>query len=104
MATVADIAGYRVDAVEGPVGRVERVVATSAGHPVGDSVIVVDLDRIDLGVKRAIPGSAITKVDHDAAAVGLSWRIEQVAAAPEVEADLTDTETLLDKVVRHYFG
>ena len=104
MATAADIAGYRVDAVDGPVGRVARVVATSAGHPVGDSVVVVDLDRIDLGVKRAVPGSAITRVDHDAAVVELSWRIEHVAAAPEVEADLSDPATLLDKVVRHYFG
>lgn len=97
------LVGYRVIAADGPIGTVADVVDYS-DQPAAHGLIVVDMDDVDLGVKRLVPRRAIAAVDGIGKVVKLTCTVEQVSNAPEMEAHLTDPDTLLDRVIRFYFG
>jgi hypothetical protein len=90
----ARLVGYRVDADGAPIGHVHGLADGAA--------VVVDLDLVDLGAKRALPVSAVTAVDHDRRVVAVSPTPEQVRSAPPIEPH--GASDWLDRLVRHYFG
>lgn len=102
---MTSIVGFKVVATDGPVGLVDDVIGAVTTDDAGDAgFLVVDLVDLDLGVKRAVPATAVRDVDHATETVALRCERDLVSSAPEVKPDLTDTDTLLDKLVRHYFG
>ncbi|GAA4575696.1 hypothetical protein GCM10023176_45500 [Micromonospora coerulea] len=92
--TGVDLVGYRVEASDGGIGKVDR-----ASHEVNSSYLVVDTGPWIFGKKVMIPAGTVNHVDHDERKVYVDRSKDQIKAAPEF-----DETTVADPVYRDKLG
>lgn len=76
----ADLTGYKVEATDGAIGKIDR-----ASHEVDDSYLVVDTGPWIFGKKVMLPAGTVNHVDHDARTVHVDREKDQIKAAPEYD-------------------
>ncbi|MET9602945.1 PRC-barrel domain-containing protein [Streptomyces sp. NPDC006459] len=74
----ADLTGYKVEAVDGSIGTVDK-----HSDEVTDAYLVVDTGVWILGKEVLLPAGLVTRVDHAAEKVYVDRTKGQIKAAPE---------------------
>ncbi len=81
--THADISGYKVEAVDGTIGKVDE-----ATYDVGSSYIVVDTGPWIFGKKVMLPAGIVRGIDETEELVFVHRTKEQIKNAPEYDESL----------------
>jgi hypothetical protein len=76
----ADIAGYRVEALDGSIGKVDE-----ATYDVGSSYIVVDTGPWIFGRKVMLPAGVIDRVDSHEEKIYVNRTKDQIKNSPEFD-------------------
>jgi hypothetical protein len=95
--TGADIVGYRVEAVDGHIGKIDE-----ASTIVGDSYLVVDTGPWIFGKKVLLPAGTVNNVDPEGKRVYVDRTKQQIKDSPEFDPDTFRDETYRDKVGGYY--
>ncbi|GGX90911.1 PRC-barrel domain-containing protein [Streptomyces minutiscleroticus] len=77
-----DLTGYRVEATDGHVGKVDK-----HSDVVGSQYIVVDTGMWIFGRKVMLPAGTITDVDHGQRRILVSRTKEEIEMSPEFDED-----------------
>ncbi|MFI1471311.1 PRC-barrel domain containing protein [Streptomyces wuyuanensis] len=77
-----DLTGYRVEATDGDIGKVDK-----HSNEVGSQYIVVDTGVWIFGKEVLLPAGTITVVDHDERRIIVSRTKDEIKAAPEFDKD-----------------
>ncbi|WP_067485795.1 PRC-barrel domain-containing protein [Actinomadura hibisca] len=77
-----DIVGYKVEATDGSIGKVDK-----HSEEVGDSYIVVDTGVWIFGKEVLLPAGTIKNVDHDDNKVYVALTKDQIKDSPEFDKD-----------------
>lgn len=96
--TGADLVGYKVEASDGGIGKVDR-----ASHEVNSSYLVVDTGPWIFGKKVMIPAGTVNHVDHDERKVYVDRSKDQIKAAPEYD-ETADTDPAYRDKLGGYYG
>jgi hypothetical protein len=94
----ADLTGYRVEALDGGIGKVDE-----ASNDVGGSYLVVDTGPWIFGKKLLLPAGTISRVDHDDGKVYVTRTKDQIKNAPDFDED-TYREDPYRSDVGSYYG
>ena len=89
--TGTEIAGYKVEALDGEIGTVDE-----ATYEAGGSYIVVDSGPWIFGSKVMLPAGVVTRVDVDSERVHVGLTKDDIKNAPEF-----DETNYLDDAYRH---
>jgi len=95
--TGADLVGYKVEATDGGIGKVD-----SASHDVNSSHLVVDTGVWIFGKKVMLPAGVVNHVDHEERKVYVDRSKEQIRNAPEYDADAHTDDVYRDKLGGYY--
>lgn len=96
--TGVDLAGYRVEASDGGIGKVDQ-----ASHDVNSSYLVVDTGPWFFGRKVMLPAGTVNHVDHDERKVHVDRSKDQIKAAPEFD-ETADTDPAYRDKLGGYYG
>ncbi|CAM5671521.1 hypothetical protein SAVIM338S_07043 [Streptomyces avidinii] len=77
-----DLTGYKVEAVDGSIGKVDK-----HSDEVGDAYLVVDTGVWIFGKEVLLPASTVIQVDPDEKKVYVDRDKEQIKSAPEFHRD-----------------
>jgi hypothetical protein len=91
------IAGYRVEAVDGHIGKVDELSAEP-----GAQFIVVDTGPWIFGAKVLLPAGVITAVDPGNEIVFVSRTKQEIKNAPDFDIDTHQTPDYRDKLAGYY--
>jgi hypothetical protein len=86
-ATMPDLTGYKVEARDGSIGKVDE-----ATNETGRSWLVVDIGPWIFGRKVMIPAGTITKVDRENKRVFVSLTKNQIKDSPEFDESRFDDD------------
>ncbi|MFG2753825.1 PRC-barrel domain-containing protein [Streptomyces xanthophaeus] len=78
----ADLTGYKVEATDGSIGKVDK-----HSDEVGSSYIVVDTGPWIFGKEVLLPAGTISRIDADDEKVFVDRTKEQIKNAPEFDKD-----------------
>ncbi|WP_327308539.1 PRC-barrel domain-containing protein [Streptomyces sp. NBC_01298] len=78
----ADLTGYKVEAADGGIGKVDK-----HSDEVGDAYLVVDTGVWIFGKEVLLPASTVTRVDPQEKKVYVDRTKEQIKSAPEFHRD-----------------
>ncbi len=78
----ADLAGYKIAATDGDIGKVDEATYES-----GSAGLVVDTGPWIFGQKVLLPAGVVERVDHDDEKVYVDRTKDQIKDAPEYDAD-----------------
>ncbi|GGV42575.1 hypothetical protein GCM10010277_31970 [Streptomyces longisporoflavus] len=78
----ADLAGYKVEAADGHIGKVDK-----HSNEVANQYIVVDTGPWIFGKKVLLPASTVTAIDHEDRKILVSRTKEQIKDAPEFDEE-----------------
>jgi hypothetical protein len=93
----ADLVGYRVEAIDGHIGKIDE-----SSTLVGDSYLVVDTGPWIFGKKVMLPAGTVTRVDALDERVYVDRAKEQIKNAPEFDPDMFGSPEYRDKVGGYY--
>lgn len=93
----AELVGYRIEAVDGHIGKVDR-----ASTLVGDSYLVVDTGPWIFGKKVLLPAGTVSNVDRAGATVYVDRTKRQIKDSPELDTEMLDTPEYRDKLGTYY--
>ncbi|MFF2025413.1 PRC-barrel domain containing protein [Streptomyces sp. NPDC058171] len=77
-----DLSGYRVEASDGSIGKVDGF-----SNEVGSQYLVVDTGVWIFGRKVMLPAATVSRVDNDRRTVHVSWTKDEIKASPEFDED-----------------
>jgi hypothetical protein len=92
----ADITGYKVEAMDGSIGKIDRATYETAG-----SYVVVDTGPWIFGKKVLLPAGVIDRVDPDDEKVYVLRTKDEIKSAPELDEDRLD-ESYRDEIGTYY--
>ncbi|MFJ8666812.1 PRC-barrel domain-containing protein [Streptomyces sp. NPDC093600] len=94
----ADLTGYKVEAVDGSIGKVDK-----HSEEVDDAYLVVDTGMWIFGKEVLLPANTISRIDEEEKSIRLDLSKEQIENAPEFhrEKDL-DEVAYRDQVASYY--
>ncbi|MFJ5831848.1 PRC-barrel domain-containing protein [Streptomyces sp. NPDC093089] len=93
-----DLIGYKVEATDGPIGKVDRHSAD-----VDSSYLVVDTGTWIFGRRVLLPAGTITRIDPAEEKVYVDRTKDQIKDAPEFdEAKYADEPSYLEQFARYY--
>lgn len=92
-----DLAGYRVEALDGHIGSVDR-----ASYDTDDSWLVVDTGPWILGRKVLLPAGTVEHIDHVERKVYLDQGQELIKNSPSYDPDAFDSPDYRGRVARYY--
>jgi hypothetical protein len=84
MAEPIDLTGFKVEATDGDIGKVDE-----ATYEVGSSAIVVDTGPWIFGRKVLLPAGVIEEIDLDNRRIRVRFTKDQIKNAPELD-EMTD--------------
>jgi hypothetical protein len=93
----SDIAGYKVEATDGSIGKVDE-----ATYEAGSSYIVVDTGPWIFGKKVMLPAGVIRTVDPDDEKVYVNRTKDQIKDAPEFDQNAYRDDDYRDRVGGYY--
>ncbi|MCY0930077.1 PRC-barrel domain-containing protein [Streptomyces sp. H27-H1] len=77
-----DLTGYKVEAVDGGIGKVDK-----HSDEVGDAYLVVDTGVWIFGKEVLLPAGAVTRIDPEDQKIYVDRTKEQIKNAPEFQRD-----------------
>ncbi|MFF3614804.1 PRC-barrel domain containing protein [Streptomyces sp. NPDC002580] len=77
-----DLTGYKVEAVDGSIGKVDK-----HSDEVGSSYIVVDTGPWIFGKEVLLPAGTVTRIDADEQKIYVGRTKEEIKSAPEFDKD-----------------
>jgi hypothetical protein len=92
-----DLAGFKVEALDGGIGKVDE-----ATYDAGGSFVVVDTGPWIFGKKVMLPAGVIRDLDLDTETVFVDRTKEQIKNAPEFEEERYRDETYRSEVGSYY--
>jgi hypothetical protein len=92
-----DIAGYKVEATDGSIGKVDE-----ATYDAGSSYIVVDTGPWIFGKKVMLPAGVVSSVDPDEEKVYVNRTKDQIKDAPEFDEGEYRGDDYRDRVGGYY--
>jgi hypothetical protein len=95
--THADLSGFRVEALDGSIGKVD-----DATYEVGRSFVVVDTGPWIFGKRVLLPAGVIRGIDELEEVVFVNRTKEQIKNAPEFDDSLVDDETYRSSLGSYY--
>jgi len=93
----AALDGLKVEAVDGRLGKVKRVVSTPEG-----AGLVVDTGPMVFGKTVMLPAGVITGIDVDAETISVDRTKDEIKRAPELDEDLLEDPAYHEALTRHY--
>jgi len=93
-----DLDGFEVEAVDGPIGRIER----AASEPTGGYLVVDAGTLAPLGGRVLLPAGVVDRVDLDAERVFVRLRREQIRSAPAYDWRVPLEQRHRDAFAAHY--
>jgi hypothetical protein len=94
-----DITGYKVEAVDGSIGKVDE-----ATYEVGSSYVVIDTGPWIFGQKVMLPAATIQRIDPEEKQVYVDRTKDEIKNAPQFDADRYREVAYRDKVSGYYSG
>jgi hypothetical protein len=95
--THADITGFRVEALDGSIGKVDE-----ATYDVGHSHIVVDTGPWIFGTKVLLPAGIVTGIDEAEEQVFVNRTRDEIKHAPELGEALVADDTYRESIGSYY--
>jgi hypothetical protein len=95
----ADLTGYKVEAADGGIGKVDE-----ASHEVAAQCLVVDTGPWIFGKKVLLPAGTVNHIDHEEQKIYVDRTKDQIKSAPEFEQDTYNDPMYRDKVGGYYGG
>ena len=92
-----DIAGYKVEAIDGGIGKIDQ-----ATYEVGSSYVVVDTGPWIFGKKVMLPAGVIERIDVDNETVFTNRTKDDVKNAPEFDEDRYRDQAYRDELGGYY--
>jgi PRC-barrel domain len=93
----ADLAGMKVEAVDGAIGKVESVMDSPQG-----TALVVDTGPWIFGKKVMLPAGVVSAIDVDDESVKVDRTKEEIKSAPELDDTLLNDAAYQEALTRHY--
>ncbi|MCZ7456729.1 PRC-barrel domain containing protein [Streptomyces sp. WMMC940] len=93
----AELVGYRVEATDGPIGKIDK-----HSEDVGRCHIVVDTGPWILGHRRLVPAGVVSRIDREREVVYLDCPKEQIKEAPDFERGRYDDAATVRLIEQHY--
>ena len=97
METHADLSGFRVEALDGSIGKVDDTT-----YDVGGSYLVIDTGPWIFGRKVMIPAGVVRGIDESDEVVFLNRMKEQVKNAPEYDESFAGDDTYRTSLGAYY--
>ncbi|KIF77875.1 PRC domain containing protein [Streptomyces sp. 150FB] len=97
--TGADLTGYKVEATDGSIGKVDK-----HSDEVGSSYLVVDTGVWIFGKHVLLPAGTVSRIDTDDKSIHVDRTKEQIKNAPEFDKDKHTTDTGYHEQVGGYYG
>ena len=95
--THADLTGFKVEAVDGSIGKVDE-----ATYEVGRSYVVVDTGPWIFGKKVMIPAGVVRGIDETEELVFVNRTKDQIKNAPEFEEAFTQEDSYRSDLGTYY--
>ena len=92
-----DLTGYKVEAVDGSIGKID-----GASNDVGQSYVIVDTGPWILGMKVMLPAGVIERVDDDEEKVWVDRTKDQIKNAPEYDESMLDDRDYRGELGSYY--
>ena len=92
-----DVSGFRVEAVDGRVGKVEQ----STLEP-GSSHLIIDTGLPLLGKKLLLPSGLVSEIDRDEKIVRLACTEDELKNAPAFDPERQNDPVYRDQVAAYY--
>jgi hypothetical protein len=96
-APTVDLAGFKVEARDGSIGKVDEATVESAG-----SFIVVDTGPWIFGKKRMIPAGVIRDIDLDTETIHVDLTKDEIKNAPEFDEEMYRDQTYKNQLGDYY--
>ena len=93
----ADIGGYRVEALDGSIGKVD-----DATYEAGASYVIVDTGPWIFGKRVMLPAGVVREIDDVAEKVLVNRTKGQIRDAPEFDEAFTDDEAYRNQLGSYY--
>jgi hypothetical protein len=78
----ADLSGYRVEAEDGHIGKVDE-----HSNEVGSAYLVIDTGPWIFGKQVLLPAGAVTRISNEDKTIRVAWTKDRIKAAPEFDKD-----------------
>ncbi|MER6448121.1 PRC-barrel domain-containing protein [Streptomyces venezuelae] len=95
----ADLTGYRVEATDGSIGKVDK-----HSYDVDDAYLVVDTGVWIFGKEVLLPASTVTRIDLEEEKVYVSATKQQIKSAPEFFQDRHLQDVAYRQELGTYYG
>ena len=95
----ADLVGYKVEAVDGSIGKIDRASADA-----GSSSIVVDTGPWIFGKKVMLPAGIVDRVDLDEEKVYVSRTKDEIKNSPEFDENMYRDESYRSQLGSYYYN
>jgi hypothetical protein len=92
-----DMTGYKVEALDGSIGKIDKT-----SNDVGGSFIVVDTGPWILGKEVLLPAGVISRIDRHERKVYVHRTKEQIENAPEFDDSLLGDESYRSSLASYY--
>ena len=97
--TGADLIGYKVEATDGGIGKVER-----CSYEINGSYLVVETGPWIFGRKIMLPAGIVNNVDHGDRKVYVDRTKDEIKSAPEFDENTYTDAVYRDKIGSYYSG
>jgi hypothetical protein len=94
-----DLTGFKVEARDGSIGKVDESTVESGG---GSSFIVVDTGPWIFGKKVMLPAGVVRDIDLDTETVFLDLSKDEIKSAPEFDEKTYRDQTYRDELGGYY--
>ncbi|MDF3300297.1 PRC-barrel domain containing protein [Streptomyces tropicalis] len=95
----ADLTGYKVEAADGHIGKVDKHSAE-----VGAQYIVVDTGVWIFGKEVLLPSGTVTAIDHEARTVRVARTKDEIKDAPEFDKEKHLGDPAYHDQISGYYG
>ncbi|MEU9033292.1 PRC-barrel domain-containing protein [Streptomyces sp. NPDC048383] len=95
----ADLTGYKVEATDGSIGKVDK-----HSEDMGSAYIVVDTGPWIFGKEVLLPAGTVSRVDTDEQKIYVDRTKEQIKTAPEFDKDIHLGNEDYHRQVGGYYG
>ncbi|AWI32158.1 PRC-barrel domain containing protein [Streptomyces sp. ICN441] len=95
----ARLAGYRVEATDGSIGKIDE-----HSGDVGRAYLVVDTGPWVFGHRRLVPAGLVSRIDHERRAVHLDCAKERIRQAPDFEQGRYDDDAATVRLIEQHYA
>ena len=92
-----DLAGFKVEARDGSIGKVDE-----ATHEAGGSFVVVDTGPLIFGKKVMLPAGVISDVDLDTETIFVDLTKDEIKNAPEFDEKTYHKQSYRNELGKYY--